>query len=580
MKKRQGNFGSRLYSMFIGSVLIPITIVVSVFIIYSNRMFAEREAQNISDILNSVSQNLQQQFSEIRGVEKTFYIYNEVFKEAEVLNNRDLYDSYSEYERNTIEDEYAMILTKVIHTSEQNIRSIVFFPASQGETAYYLGKGGAELKEVEYQNYHEESWYTEAMENQDRTVFYGTHRPDYTENAAFSEVYSYIRAIQSVDSKKMIGVVKIDISMDRLNQALNVVGKDNESRVVLLKDGKCFTENNQIERLNNKKVKMNGHTYHMQNIQVPNTDLELMYLDSRVTMYQGYFYIVLFAVLILAAGGSIAVVNYRRQAKRLVEDLGKITDGLQHVEKGELDSHIKLKEDSEFKNIAEAINQMMDNLKRYIEKEYLMEIQQQKAEYRALQSQINPHFLYNTLNGFVALNRMGEKRTLERSIVGLSRLFRYSCSRQESVTIEEEVKFLEDYLKLEKLKLEERMEYCIWIDSESKRKKIPKMLLQPVVENSIIHGSGDTDAAIMIRILAITEEVRGIGKVTVLNIKDNGVGFDTKALKCGERVGIENVRMRVELFGRETGFQCISHTGEGTETTITFLNEGEDRKQW
>lgn len=578
MKKRQKNFKSRLYSMFIGNILILITIVVSVFIIYSNRMFAEREAQNISDILNSVSQNLEQQFKEIRGVENPFYIYNEVFKEAEILNNKDLYNSYSEYERNTIEDEYTMILTKVIHTSEQDIRSIVFFPASQGDTAYYLGKKGAELKKVEYENYHEESWYTEAIGNQDRTVFYGIHQPHYTENPNFSEIYSYIRAIQSVDSKKIIGVVKIDISMDRLNQALNVVGKDNESRVVLLKDGKSFVEDSQIERLDNNRIKMNGHIYHMQNVQVPNTDLELMYLASRVTMYQGYFYIVLFAVLILVAGGSIAVVNYRRQAKQLVGDLEKITDGLQQVEKGKLDSHIKLEEDSEFKNIAEAINQMMDNLKRYIEKEYLMEIQQQKAEYRALQSQINPHFLYNTLNGFVALNRMGEKRTLERSIVGLSRLFRYSCSRQESVTIEEEVKFLEDYLKLEKLKLEERLEYCIWIDSESKRKEIPKMLLQPVVENSIIHGCGDTDAAIMIRILAITEEVQGIGKVTVLNIKDNGVGFDSKALKRGERVGIENVCMRVELFGKETSFQCISHIGEGTEIIIAFLNEGEDRK--
>lgn len=263
--------------MFIGNILILITIVVSVFIIYSNRMFAEREAQNISDILNSVSQNLEQQFKEIRGVEKTFYIYNEVFKEAEILNNKDLYNSYSEYERNTIEDEYTMILTKVIHTSEQDIRSIVFFPASQGDTAYYLGKKGAELKKVEYENYHEESWYTEAIGNQDRTVFYGIHQPHYTENPNFSEIYSYIRAIQSVDSKKIIGVVKIDISMDRLNQALNVVGKDNESRVVLLKDGKSFVEDSQIERLDNNRIKMNGHIYHMQNVQVPNTDLELMY---------------------------------------------------------------------------------------------------------------------------------------------------------------------------------------------------------------------------------------------------------------------------------------------------------------
>lgn len=281
------------------------------------------------------------------------------------------------------------------------------------------------------------------------------------------------------------------------------------------------------------------------------------------------------SLLILLTGGVLAFVNYRRQARKMVADVQRITGALQQVEKGNLDINIQLKEESEFRKIAEAINRMADHLKRYIEKEYLMELQQQKAEYRALQSQINPHFLYNTLNGFIALNRMGEKKVLERSIVGLSRLFRYACSRQDSATVQEETKFLEDYLKLEKLKHQERLDYMIWTDEESRKKVIPKLLLQPIVENSIKHGMGDEERHIMISVLARAAQVKGIGNVVILSVRDNGVGFEEAKKEKGGGVGIENVRERVQLFDKKAIFQCISVPGKGTKTTIVFPEERE-----
>ena len=242
-------------------------------------------------------------------------------------------------------------------------------------------------------------------------------------------------------------------------------------------------------------------------------------------------------------------------------------------EKGELNAHIQLETDSEFWKIAEVINQMIDNLKEYIDKEYLLVIQQQKAEYKALQSQINPHFLYNTLNGFVALNRMGEKEALEKGIVELSRLFRYAYSSREIVPVREEMEFLEDYLKLEKLKYDGRLDYIIWLDKGCAEKEIPKLLLQPIVENSIRHGMGNTNDPILIRILAESAEVKGIGRVLILTVRDNGVGFDSRSMeakKDGEHVGVDNVRARVELYCKEAVFQCVSRPGKGTKTTIVF----------
>ena len=379
------------------------------------------------------------------------------------------------------------------------------------------------------------------------------------------------------NTSRVIGVVKIDIDQQMLLDTLDMFAIADENALILLQNGARFAASQWIgegsDVLEEDKVSLQGVTYQVYTQDIPNTGLTIGFLESRASLYRGYVVIILLSILILAAGVALAFANYRRQAKKMVADVQKITNVIQRVEKGELNAHISLETDSEFWKIAEVINQMIDNLKEYIDKEYLLVIQQQKAEYKALQSQINPHFLYNTLNGFVALNRMGEKEALEKGIVELSRLFRYAYSSREIVPVREEMEFLEDYLKLEKLKFDGRLDYIIWLDKECAEKEIPKLLLQPIVENSIRHGMGNTNDPILIRILAESAEVKGIGRVLILTVRDNGVGFDSRSMetkKDGEHVGVDNVRARVELYCKEAVFQCVSRPGEGTKTTIVF----------
>lgn len=578
---RTETFGAKLHSMFMGSMVIPVLIAMLCFWIYSNHILLQRERENIENVLHSVSQNLEMQFSESGNISNTFYIYNQVFQQAEALNNPSLYQYYDAVSRVQMESSYVMTLTKLLHTSEQNVRDVVFFPAAEGERAYYLGMDKG-LQEITLPGYHQEKWYQDALEAGNSVVFLGTHVPEYPEDKKPVEVYSYIRPIRDMNAKRVIGVVRIDVKSDMLLDTLNIIGDNKEKGLMLVQNGEyfassvCFTKEDNMEFLKDGKMRVGETVYRTQSTGIAGTGLDLIYLDSRRSLYRGYFYMISLSLLILLTGGVLAFWNYRRQAKKMVADVNLITDALQQVERGDLDISIRLKEESEFRKIAEAINRMADHLKQYIEKEYLLELQQQKAEYRALQSQINPHFLYNTLNGFVALNRMGEKKALERSIVGLSRLFRYACSSKELAAVEEEVGFLEDYLKLEKLKYQERLEYMIWTDEESGKKAIPKLLLQPIVENSIKHGMGDGDKHIMIYVLAKTSQVKGIGEVMILSVRDNGVGFQEPERENERGVGIENVRARVRLYNKNAMFQCISVFGEGTKTTIVIPKEKEE----
>ena len=577
MGKRSKTFDSKLYSMFIGSVLIPALIAILCFWVYSTYVTVEREEKNIQNILDSVSQNIELQLLDIRNIEEAFYINSEVFQEAEALNNHELSEAYDERTRIQLQENYEMTLTKMIHTSSQNIRAVTFFPMSDGDIGYYLGKNKSDLQEIEYPGYHEEEWFYEAAASPTEPFF---SRPDAESmpDEESVEIYSYVKAVRSMDNtSRVIGVVKIDINQQMLLDTLDMFAIADENGLILLQNGVRFAASQWIgeepDVLEEDKVSLQGAVYQVYTQDIPNTGLTIGFLESRVSLYRGYVVIILLSILILAAGVALAFVNYRRQAKKMVADVQKITNVIQRVEKGELNAHIQLETDSEFWKIAEVINQMIDNLKEYIDKEYLLVIQQQKAEYKALQSQINPHFLYNTLNGFVALNRMGEKEALEKGIVELSRLFRYAYSSREIVPVREEMEFLEDYLKLEKLKYDGRLDYIIWLDKGCAEKEIPKLLLQPIVENSIRHGMGNTNDPILIRILAESAEVKGIGRVLILTVRDNGVGFDSRSMeakKDGEHVGVDNVRARVELYCKEAVFQCVSRPGKGTKTTIVF----------
>lgn len=577
MNKQEKTFGAKLYSMFLISMLIPTIIAMFCFWIYANRLVIKREEKNSQNILNSVSQNLELQFSENDSIRNAYYVYKKVFQEAENLNNPKLYKYYDELTRIDIENNYIVTLTKLLHTSAQDVRAVVFFPVAGEETAYYLGKDSAKIREISYPGYKEEPWYKAVTEDGEDSYYYVSDISEYIPNKGLGEVYSYVTPLINVDNQKIIGVIKMDISKSTLQNTLDALEDSEYTGLMLVQRGNVFAKSSklgEIEEIKDNQVIAGKRVYQTFTKTVPGTDLEVLYLYSRISIYRELAYVVLLSILIVMSGVVLAFFYYRKQAEKMVSDVQEITTVVHGVENGDLDNHIDIHNDSEFGRIAEVINHMIDSLKEYIEKEYILVIQQQKAEYKALQSQINPHFLYNTLNGFVALNRMGEKKILEKSIVGLSRLFRYVCSKKDTSRVREELSFLEDYLKLEKLKYAERLEYMIWVDEECKEKQIPKLLLQPIVENSIKHGMGDTDQPIMIRISAIYLHVKGIGKVMILTVRDNGVGFDNGYRENGnQHIGIGNARTRAELYCKDVIFQCVSKPGKGTKTTFVFPDE-------
>jgi two-component system sensor histidine kinase YesM len=224
-------------------------------------------------------------------------------------------------------------------------------------------------------------------------------------------------------------------------------------------------------------------------------------------------------------------------------------------------------------------NGLIDYLNELIEVVYQKEIIQSRTELKALQAQINPHFLFNTLEAFYwALEEKGEEE-LAQTVIAMSDLFRYVIHKSEGdewVTIEEEFEHAARYLKIMKMRLLDRLLWSIQLDEACRNIPLPKLLVQPLVENAILHGVEQRHGDGMVRLEARPSSRPGY---VVITIADNGPGMSSDKLESihfalkngrmpspkGNGVGIANVERRLHLYygGKTKGLNIQSQEGKG-----------------
>ncbi len=194
-------------------------------------------------------------------------------------------------------------------------------------------------------------------------------------------------------------------------------------------------------------------------------------------------------------------------------------------------------------------------------------IEKENAEYQALQAQIQPHFLYNVLNGLIGLNRMGDREGLEGAIFFLKDMLRYILEHEESTTVEEEVGFIRRYGDLQRLRFGDRLKVLVSCSPEAATQGIPKLLLQPLVENAIIHGIEPLERPghVWIRCEVVPSDD---GEVLHLEVSDDGLGLPEDSGCCREGIGLRSVRERLALIFPEASFGIGIRPGGGTRATI------------
>lgn len=261
-----------------------------------------------------------------------------------------------------------------------------------------------------------------------------------------------------------------------------------------------------------------------------------------------------------------------------------LVQGIHRVNQGQLNFEIKPSGGKEIVSIIHSFNRMMRRLHHMIEEEYKTQIHLQRAQLKALQAQINPHFLYNAFQviGSMAVEKGAEE--INEVTYSLARMCRYSIRPgEDAVFLKEEIEHIHHYLKIQKLRFHDDLEYHIHVDNELQNLTVPKLSLLPLVENSFVHGFSIREHA-KVEITAKRE-----GSFAVLRIADNGQGFTEERRlqveewldKSGEsmfeheRIGLNNVQERMmQYFGPDAKLAIDSHVGKGTVIIIRIPYTG------
>jgi len=288
--------------------------------------------------------------------------------------------------------------------------------------------------------------------------------------------------------------------------------------------------------------------------------------------------IVLIGVLALLGGMLVASLL----SSRILNPLKMLKKGIHAVENGDYNLILPVHSMDEIGYIIHRFNQMTKEIKSLIQKVYETDLGRKEAELRSLQSQINPHFLYNTLGMIDSLAVLHEDDRISRISRALAKMFRYSISADRVSSLQSEIRQAELYLYIQQQRYGDRFQYAIDVPERLHDLRVPKLLFQPLIENCFVHAFDRMSASCELRIKA-WEDPDGRLYVSIWN---NGPPIPPEVISRlrrelnhgqpqrtarpqGSSIGLLNVAQRIQLFyGPEYGLSIRSQDGEGTEVIV------------
>ncbi|MDW7658457.1 MAG: sensor histidine kinase [Bacillota bacterium] len=394
------------------------------------------------------------------------------------------------------------------------------------------------------------------------------------------------RKLINTYSSQKIGMLLLLIPVDKFNELfLDVVPDDrgveilihnNVQELVYASDNKLITLSAYDRQ---KHISELADRYTVEEFPILDTKWSCTVLTSiaetyqplYIILYSSFAYIVFFIII-----SVLITLGFSKNIRISAKDIMKFSV---HVKKGKLDYRLGQNRLSEFNSVFEALNEMAEKLSDTIEKNLVLNIVAQKAEIKALQAQINPHFLYNTLNAINGCARTSRTDSLISMITALSDILRYSLgSAGKKVMLADELKHIENYLLIQNTRFNKIIRYEKEIDPDLLDMPIAPLLLQPIVENAIEHGLSSQADHLIIRITAYRNDAAVYFQVT-----DNGQGFepeklaelqqqllsDTNILQqtndSSSGLGLLNVHTRLRIqYGQPYGLDIQSWKNEGT----------------
>lgn len=591
---------SNLRTKFILSFLIILLIPFAAFGIITYRSSTTVIEKNVYTL---TMQNIIQISSKLEYyIKDVEFITNLICNDRQVLSYLSLLQNPpKEYEAPPISSDglTLKIISDVINLRGENLSGIYYLNNNSvyfmhPEKAYYMNSN----------NWTRSDWYTDVL-NDPRSVHLIGTQQDLFEKDTDGYIISAAGSIQDMNTGMPQGIMKIDFDYDNFIRALGVNNidvfsngdiyiLDNQDFIMYSNKGGLLTrklDSKLSEKMKagigSETVNIDGKSMYMVYYTTPDSMWKIINIIPVSSMLKdisviknSMFILAFICILIILVSRYII-------SSALLNPINKLTTAMSQVEKGNFSVRISLKSHDEIGFLADSFNKMISNIDSLIKKVYHAQLKQKEAELYSLQSQINPHFLYNTLESIRGAALSYKIDSIAEMARCLSMLFRYNISEKFLVPIRDEVKNLDNYIKIQNFRHDNKFDINYNISEDILDYGILKLTLQPLVENSIKHGLEMKMGKGRIDISAAFE-----GSTIVIEIKDDGVGLQPKRLKelnsileksvpvyvrrdqekqnSAVRIGINNVNSRIKLFfGAQYGLKYIP-CQNGTIVKITI----------
>jgi len=483
---------------------------------------------------------------------------------------------------------------------------------------YIVGENGGSYKNSSYSfskgNYFTESWY-ETITELNMPHWFELHSNSYLVNTLEEEFISLGIPIMDEGNKQVLGCVMVEIQVYDILRNTNF--GDNQGNLYLFyPDTNIRIQNDEVELYDDDKITLIADTGIIENDAVMQAKHKVLEATKLLTYWQKDFkvqdfgatarfvtaynqliatdwilaysmpkksyYQVLIVVLVISVMVTLVLAFFAfyisyRVAGSITKPILALKENVEKVQEGNFEIAVPWEGTDEIGDLGKQFNQMVVEIRNLMERIQWEHERQRHYELLLLQAQINPHFLYNTLDSLMWLIRMGNQGDATEMLEALTRFFKTGLNKgQELITIEQEISNVESYLTIQLMRYKKKLTFSIHLDDELRDYIVPKLILQPLVENSIYHGIKGKEEGGHIYISCRKE-----GKNVVLCVADTGVGMEEeRCLRIQDQLaegmvedletyGLTNVNERLLLyFQKACTMHIFSKKDEGTRITI------------
>ena len=551
------------------TILLVVTslVLMTVLALYSHSrqstMVRSSELEDMQSIMEQTKESIDSQTAVYASL-LNYLTYSPDIEE--IIKEKNI-DNYTAYEKYTEIADPLLSVPKSYHDAIKRIQ--LFADSIQVEHEYTL----VPLDKMQ------EEWWSEGLKDDVRIQW----KVDRTRGEVVAVRMTYAH-------QKLNAVLCISLDYDKIFQPLTNILTDENGGIVADKDGNVLYNKTGLKELklsdDNKKdtsqtadklLSKISQTCTWTQTESEENDWVFYFYKSQDAISGSVRRLLLEEIPLIIACGFIILflgLSFSRIFTRKIEELTKNMDQVNH---GSREVTVSSDSEDEVGILINSFHNMMDEINRLIDEVYVNKIALKEYELKALQAQINPHFLYNTLSMMNWMAIRSNQMEISKVTLALSTFYRTALSKGEDVvTVENCIQNMQAYLEIQ-LTMHDNNFTVDWdIDPTIKNEKMPKLLLQPVVENAIEHGIDEKEDGDKKLFLSF----RGDGDDVEITVRDNGMGMpqekaETLVTYQAKGYGLKNVNDRIRLlYGEKYGIQIFSAPDEGTTVVMRFPKEG------